>query len=52
MRRAEYNAKRYKPKPREPKTSLDEKARTAKKMGMSYGQYQAQKLMEYARVEI
>ena len=52
MHRAEYNAKRYKPKPREPKTTLDEKVRKAKAEGMSYGQYQAQKLMEYARVRI
>lgn len=51
--RTAYNLKRdrAKPKPQE-KSNLDEIARKARAKGMSYGQYQAQKNMDIARVQI
>lgn len=52
--RTAYNLKRNRAKPKvEPKKSRIEEIETkARAKGMSYGQYQAQRLMEYARVTI
>mgnify|MGYP001487064787 CR=1 FL=1 len=52
--RTAYNLKRNraKPKPMPKKSNLEEIETKARALGMSYGQYQAQKLMEYVRVEI
>lgn len=51
--RKAYNLKRERAKPKPQRESrLEEIETKARALGMSYGQYQAQKLMEYARVEI
>ena len=47
INRKRYEVK-YEPKP----SNLDEIARQARAEGLSYGQYQAQKIMENARVTI